>query len=58
MEQLIKNLKLTKENTQIEIEQLLLNTQDFSQNYYLIKRMNTNSYAEAAEKIYKELQSN
>jgi hypothetical protein len=35
-----------------EIEGLLLQIPDFSSNYYSIKKMNCNSYAEAAEVIY------
>ncbi len=56
MEELIRNLKLTKQNSKEEIEKQLLDVQDFSRNYYLLKNMNT-SYWEAAEKIFEELQN-
>ena len=56
MKDLIRSLNLTKENTRVEIEQALLDVTDFSSNYYAIKRMNCDSYADAAFEIYNYLQ--
>jgi hypothetical protein len=56
MKELIRNLRLTKENTQAEIEQALLDVPDFSSDYYAIKKMNCDSYVNAAIEIYNHLQ--
>lgn len=58
MEQIIKKLKFTKETSQQEIEETLLNVPDFSQTYYEIKKMNCFDYGEVSEKIFKNLQEN
>ena len=58
MKNIIEYFKFTKVTTAIEIEEKLLSIPDYSSNYYSIKRMNCNSYFEAAETIYNYLQNN
>ena len=57
MKELIKTFNFTKETTQVEIEETLLNVNDFSPSYYSIKSMNCGSYGDAAKEIYDYLQS-
>lgn len=57
MKELIKFYGFTNETTLIEIEKRLLYIPDFSYEYYSVKKMNCNSYAEAAEIIYNYLQT-
>jgi len=58
MKDLIESLKLTNLNTLTEIEELLLSIKDYSPEYYLIKKLNVDSYIDASEKIYEYLKDN
>jgi hypothetical protein len=58
MEVIIKRFKFTKETSQEQIEETLLNVPDFSQTYYEIKKMNCFDYGEVSEKIFNYLQEN
>jgi hypothetical protein len=57
MKELIRSFKFTKETTLLEIEETLLGIVDFSSSYYSIKRLNCDSYGDAAKEIYNYLQS-
>ena len=57
MEEIIKLHGFTKFTSQEEIEETLLEVPDFSPTFYNIKSMNVESWAEAAEQIFNELQS-
>ena len=57
MKELIRTFNFTKETSQLEIEETLLGVADFSPSYYSIKRMNCDSYGDAAKEIYEYLQS-
>lgn len=58
MEKIIKKFSFTKETSQKEIEETLLNVPDFSPTYYEIKKMNCFDYGEVSEKIFNYLQEN
>lgn len=55
MEALIKSLGLAKDNSLVKIEETLLAIPDFSNDYWLIKKIGCDSYAELAERIHKQL---
>lgn len=57
MRDLIRSLDLTSQNTKGEIEQALLEVADFSSDYYAIKKMNCDSYCDAAKEIFEQLQN-
>jgi TFIIF-interacting CTD phosphatase-like protein len=57
MNDLIRILNFTKQSTLLEIEESLLQVNDFSHEYYCIKRMNCDSYAAVAKKIFDKLQT-
>lgn len=55
MKDLIRSLNITKSDDLIDIEEKLLDIPDFSSDYYLVKKLNSNSYVEAALEIYEYL---
>jgi len=57
MKDLIESLKITKDISLVDIEGMLFDVEDYSSNYYSIKRMGCDSYCRAATEIYEYLQS-
>ena len=57
MKELIRSFDFTKSSTKLEIETALEGVEDYSSNYYSIKRMCCNSYSDCAKEIYEYLQT-